>query len=308
MFSPELREHAEELIGRYPGPRSALLPLLHLVQAQEGYVTQDGIAECAELLELTKAEVQAVATFYTMYKREEMGKHLVSVCTNFSCKVRGADEVYHRLSEKLGIGHNDTNPEAGITLEHAECLGNCEGAPVLTVDYYNYECVTPDEAERIVDACVAGEPPPPTRGDVPPGVRDVEFRLAGLGGGDERTRRAMAWARATHGGLTPARTAQSGPGYSFVAVEPTFSEGHAEERERAKQAVRDTGQEPEEIQTEAGGRAREFPTRDPDWEPEQPGTPAADPQRDSRAGDQTPQARGAERDDSQTSQEEAGNG
>ena len=96
-FSPELRTKAEALVGRYPVARSALLPLLHLVQHQDGYVSADGIAECADLVGLTKAEVAAVATFYTMYKRAPLGRHLVSVCTNFSCKVRGGQEVYDRL-------------------------------------------------------------------------------------------------------------------------------------------------------------------------------------------------------------------
>ena len=285
-------------MGRYPAPRSALLPLLHLVQSQDGYVTEDGLAECAQLLSLTKAEVAAVATFYTMYKREEMGRHLVSVCTNFSCKVRGALDVYQRLSEKLGVTHNGTNREAGITLEHAECLGNCEGAPVLTVDYYNYECVTPEAAEEIVDACIAGTPPMPTRGEPSPGIRDVEYRLAGLGGkGDSRTAAAMAKARATDGGLVPARTAESGPGFTTVSLEPTFTEGQAERREAAKQAVRAAGRDPEQIQEEAGAGAREFPTRDPDWEPTEPGAPpesdiqGAGEGEDPRSGDQTPEAR-----------------
>lgn len=300
-FSAELREHAEELVGRYPGARSALLPLLHLVQAQDGYISDEGLAECAELLNLTRAEVGAVATFYTMYKREEMGTHLVSVCTNFSCKVRGADEVYERLSEKLGVGHNGTNREANITLEHAECLGNCEGAPVLTVDYYNYECVTPDMAEEIVDACSSGNPPQPTRGDIPPGVRDVEFRLAGLGGpGDQRTHAAMSKARATDGGLTPARTAESGPGFSFVAVEPVFGNGQSgngqagsadtgvDDGQQAEQAVRSSGQDPDDIETEAGDRANEFPTSDPDADTAEPGD--ADAPTDPRTDDQTPEA------------------
>ncbi|MGH8896230.1 MAG: NADH-quinone oxidoreductase subunit NuoE [Egibacteraceae bacterium] len=161
--------------------RSALLPLLHLVQAQDGYVTDDGIAECAELLGLTKAEVQAVSTFYTMYKRAPLGRHLVSVCTNFSCKVRGAQEVYDRLCERLGVGSNQTTPDGAITLEHAECLGNCDGAPVVTVDYLNYECMTPARAVELVERLVAGEVPPPTRGFTPPGVREIEYRVAGLG-------------------------------------------------------------------------------------------------------------------------------
>ena len=181
MLAPELREKAQELIGRYPVPRSALLPLLHLVQAQDGYVTEDGIAECAQLLSLTKAEVQAVSTFYTMYKREPLGRHLVSVCTNFSCKVRGANEVYGRLCERLGVSHNQTTPDGVITLEHAECLGNCDGAPVVTVDYLNYECMTPGMAVELVERIIAGEVPPPTRGFTPPGVLEIEYRLAGLG-------------------------------------------------------------------------------------------------------------------------------
>lgn len=189
MLSPDLRERAEALVARYPVGRSALLPLLHLVQAQDGYITEDGIAECAQLLGLTKAEVNAVATFYTMYKREPLGRHLVSVCTNFSCKVRGAQEVYERLSERLGVGHNGTTDDSAITLEHAECLGNCEGAPVVTVDYFNYECLTPDAAVELVDRVIAGEVPQPTRGFPSPGIREVEYRLAGLGPRSPRTMR-----------------------------------------------------------------------------------------------------------------------
>ncbi|MGH3666598.1 MAG: NADH-quinone oxidoreductase subunit NuoE [Egibacteraceae bacterium] len=186
MFSAELRAKAESLVARYPVGRSALLPLLHLVQTQDGYISDDGIAECAGLLGLTKAEVNAVATFYTMYKRAPLGRHLVSVCTNFSCKVRGAQEVYDRLSERLSVGHNETTADGAITLEHAECLGNCEGAPVVTVDYFNYECVEPDQAVELVERLAAGEVPPPTRGFPSPGIRDVSYRLAGLGPRDRR--------------------------------------------------------------------------------------------------------------------------
>jgi NADH-quinone oxidoreductase subunit E len=181
VFSPELRSRAEELVARYPVGRSALLPLLHLVQHVDGHVTADGVAECAELLGLTKAEVSAVATFYTMYKRAPMGAHLVSVCTNFSCKVRGAQDVYDRLAKKLGVHHNETTADGRFTLEHAECLGNCEGAPVVTVDYLNYECLTPEAAEELLERVAAGDPPPPTRGFAPPGIRTVQHRLAGLG-------------------------------------------------------------------------------------------------------------------------------
>ncbi|MPZ87510.1 MAG: hypothetical protein GEU81_05425 [Nitriliruptorales bacterium] len=181
VLTAELRRKAEALVARYPVSRSALLPLLHLVQVQDGHISDDGVAECAELLGLTKAEVGAVATFYTMYKREPLGRHLVSVCTNFSCKVRGAQEVYDRLSERLGVGHNGTTADGAITLEHAECLGNCEGAPVVTVDYLNYECLNPDQALELVDRVIAGDVPPPTRGYPSRGVRVMSQRLAGLG-------------------------------------------------------------------------------------------------------------------------------
>ena len=108
MITPEIEEKAQGLVDRYPVARSALLPLLHLVQHAEGYVSDEGVALAAGLLGLTKAEVAAVSTFYTMYKREPLGRHLVSVCTNFSCKVRGAQEVYDALKAHLGgIGHRD---------------------------------------------------------------------------------------------------------------------------------------------------------------------------------------------------------
>jgi NADH-quinone oxidoreductase subunit E len=243
-------------------PRSALLPLLHLVQAQDGHISDDGISECAELLGLTKAEVNAVATFYTMYKREPLGRHLVSVCTNFSCKVRGATQVYERLQDKLGVGHNQTTADGLITLEHAECLGNCEGAPVVTVDYLNYECLTPDQAEELVDRLIAGEVPAPTRGIASSGIRDVGYRLAGLGprrAGEPG--HAPDHATAADGAL-PAVT--SGPGMTPVwfdaELEPVFAPSGEPEREEARDEVADSGQRADQVEREGGPQAREFPT------------------------------------------------
>ena len=181
MFSPENRAKAEGLVARYPVKRSALLPLLHLVQYQDGYVSDDGIAECAELLDLTKAEVAAVSTFYTMYKREPMGRHLVSICTNFSCAVRGGKEVFDTVSAHLGVGHNQTTEDSAITLEHAECLGNCEGAPLISVDYINYEMVEADAAVTLMEGLRSGDVPEPTRGMIPPGIREASHRLAAIG-------------------------------------------------------------------------------------------------------------------------------
>ena len=130
VFDELTHARAEEIIARYPVSRSALLPLLHLVQSVEGFVSQPGIEFCAQKLGLTDAEVSAVATFYTMYKRTPCGEHLVSVCTNALCAGLGGDAIYATLSPALGVGHEETAGEPGtpgsITLEHAECLAACD--------------------------------------------------------------------------------------------------------------------------------------------------------------------------------------
>src|SRR5688572_1422158 len=131
---------AREIIARYPADRSrsALLPLLHLVQSEDGYVSPAGVEYCAAVLGLTKAQVGAVATFYTMYKRRPTGEYLVSVCTNTLCNVMGGQAVYDTLTEHLGVGHDETTADGSVTLEHAECLAACDYAPVMTVNYDFY--------------------------------------------------------------------------------------------------------------------------------------------------------------------------
>jgi NADH-quinone oxidoreductase subunit E len=183
-FDELTRQRTKEIIERYPQSRSALLPLLHLVQSVEGHVSQDGIRYCADALELSTAEVSAVATFYTMYKRTPCGEHLVSVCTNTLCAALGGDDIYKRLEERLGVGHEETASEPGttgsITLEHAECLAACDLAPVLQVNYEYYDNQTPESAEELVDALRRGEKPHPTRGAPLTDFRTVELELAGI--------------------------------------------------------------------------------------------------------------------------------
>lgn len=174
------RAEAQEIVARYPQPRSALLPMLHLVQAAEGHVTAEGVELCAQTLGLSTAEVRAVATFYTMYKHEPTGAHLVSVCTNLSCQLLGGEEIYQRLCDRLGVGHEQTTADGSITLEHAECLAACDYAPVVTVDYEFYDFQTEDSALDIVDQLRAGTVPPPTRGQQPRGFRAAERELAGF--------------------------------------------------------------------------------------------------------------------------------
>jgi NADH-quinone oxidoreductase subunit E len=163
-LSEATRTDAAAIIARYPQPRSALLPMLHLCQAEQGFVGPDAIALCAELLELTEAEVGAVATFYSMYKREPAGTYHVGVCTNTLCAVLGGDAIWRRLTQHLGVGHDEVTADGTVSLEHVECNAACDFAPVVMVNWEFYDNQTPDSAVALVDALRAGTPPPPTRG------------------------------------------------------------------------------------------------------------------------------------------------
>ncbi len=180
-FSDETYDRAREIMARYPAghERSALLPLLHLVQADEGYVSPEGIAFCADQLGITKAQVAAVATFYTMYKRRPTGEWLVSVCTNTMCDRMGGEAAYQALSEYLGVGHDETTADGKITLEHAECLAACDYAPVMTVNYDFFDNVQADDVLDIVKRLQAGERPQPSRAPRLCSFREVQLQLAG---------------------------------------------------------------------------------------------------------------------------------
>ncbi|EDX22309.1 NADH dehydrogenase subunit E [Streptomyces sp. Mg1] len=159
-----LEADAREVIARYPDSRSALLPLLHLTQSEEGYVSRTGIRFCAEVLGLTTAEVTAVATFYTMYRRGPSGDYQVGVCTNTLCAVMGGDAIFEELKEHLGVGNNETTPDGKVTLEHIECNAACDYAPVVMVNWEFFDNQTPQSAKAMVDDLLAGRPVAPTRG------------------------------------------------------------------------------------------------------------------------------------------------
>jgi NADH-quinone oxidoreductase subunit E len=179
-LTEQTRLEAREIMTRYPNPRSALLPMLHLVQSYQGYVSPEGVALCAEELGLTKAEVGAVATFYTMYKRRPTGRHLVSVCTNTLCSVLGGQRIFDALSADLGVHHDETAADGSITLEHAECLAACDYAPVVTVDYEFYDQQDVESARALVEALRRGEKPHPTRGAPLTDFRGISRQLAGF--------------------------------------------------------------------------------------------------------------------------------
>ncbi|MFE2990956.1 NADH-quinone oxidoreductase subunit NuoE [Streptomyces sp. NPDC059262] len=159
-----LETDAREIIARYPGSRSALLPLLHLVQSQEGHVTRTGMQFCADMLGLTTAEVTAVATFYTMYRRKPSGDYQVGVCTNTLCAVMGGDAIFEALQEHLGVGNGGTTEDGKVTLEHIECNAACDFAPVVMVNWEFFDNQTVGSAKRLVDDLRSGAQVEPTRG------------------------------------------------------------------------------------------------------------------------------------------------
>ncbi|MFJ6212484.1 NADH-quinone oxidoreductase subunit NuoE [Streptomyces sp. NPDC092296] len=183
-FAPEVRARlevdAKELIGRYPVARSALLPLLHLVQAEEGYVSPTGIRFCAEQLSLTTAEVTAVATFYTMYRRKPAGQYHVGVCTNTLCAVLGGDQIFAELKEHLGVENNETTEDGAISVEHIECNAACDYAPVVMVNWEFFDNQTPESVKQLVDDLRAGHQVTPTRGAALCTFKETARILAGF--------------------------------------------------------------------------------------------------------------------------------
>lgn len=161
-WSPELDERARAIMARYPEGRSAVMPLLYLAMLADGHLTDEGQARVAELTGLSAAQVQAVASFYTMYKRRPSGRYLVSVCTSISCMLLGADDVLDAVVDETGVGDGDADELFGV--EHVECIGACGGAPAVQVNYELLEGVTPDQG-RALCRWLREERPGLVRGD-----------------------------------------------------------------------------------------------------------------------------------------------
>ncbi|GAA2076326.1 NADH-quinone oxidoreductase subunit NuoE [Streptomyces albiaxialis] len=201
-----LEADAKEIIGRYPDSRSALLPMLHLVQSEEGHVTRTGQRFCAEMLELTTAEVNAVATFYTMYRRKPSGDYQVGVCTNTLCAVMGGDAIFDSLKEHLGVGNSETTDDGKVTLEHIECNAACDFAPVVMVNWEFFDNQTPESARQLVDDLIAGREVAPTRGAPLCTFKETARILAGFP--DEREGAVAASGGAGPASLTGLRLAK----------------------------------------------------------------------------------------------------
>lgn len=201
-----LETDSREIIARYPDSRSALLPMLHLVQAEEGHVTRTGMAFCADLLGLTTAEVTAVATFYTMYRRKPSGDYQVGVCTNTLCAVMGGDAIFDELKEHLGVGNDETTADGKVTLEHIECNAACDYAPVVMVNWEFFDNQTPESAKRLVDDLIDGRTVEPTRGAPLCTYKETARILAGFP--DERPGAVESSGGAGHASLIGLRLAK----------------------------------------------------------------------------------------------------
>jgi len=163
-YSTEQVATMDSIIGRYPRKRSAIMPLLHYVQAISGYITTEGIEEIAKKLELSTAEVTAVSTFYTQYKTAPVGDYHVGVCTNTLCAVMGGDLIFDAVSDHLGIENDGVTADGKVSLERIECNAACDYAPVVMVNWEFFDNQTVQSVKDLVDGARGGNPPAPTRG------------------------------------------------------------------------------------------------------------------------------------------------
>ncbi len=266
----QFRADAAEVIARYPEQRSALLPLLHLVQSVDGSVTGRGIDLCAELLDLSTAEVSGVATFYTQYKRHPNGEYTVGFCTNTLCAIMGGAEIWDAVSEHLGVGHDETTADGKVTLERIECNAACDYAPVVMTNWEFFDNQTPESTVQLVDDLRSGKDVRPTRG--PERVctfKQVSRVLAGFHDGlaDEgvgagpasllglKSAQEQGWTAPegnnTSGGATastPSATGTGGKAPGNTEVTPASDDAKADKAEPA--ATRDAGDDnPSEDET-----------------------------------------------------------
>jgi NADH-quinone oxidoreductase subunit E len=148
---------AHEIIARYPRPKSALIPLLHLSQEQNGYVTDDAMKHIAELVGVTPAEVLGTASFYEMFKFEPVGKYVINICGTMSCALMGSEELLHHAEHRLGVKAGGTTADGMFTIEHAECQAACTEAPCLQVNYRYRFRMTTQQLDVLIDDLAAGK-------------------------------------------------------------------------------------------------------------------------------------------------------
>ncbi|WP_235686854.1 NADH-quinone oxidoreductase subunit NuoF [Tomitella gaofuii] len=244
---------AATIIARYADPaaadpgggivpeRSALIPLLHLVQSEDGHLTPAGIEFCARHLGLAAAEVTAVASFYSMYRRNPTGTYLVGVCTNALCATLGGDEILAALRRHLGVGAGpgDTTDDGAVTVEPIECNAACDFAPVMMVNWEFFDDQTPRSAIDVVDRLRAGETVTPTRGAPLGDFRATCRTLAGFA--DERPGALAAGGAAGHASVAGLRLTRDGDGAGTTSLTPVLSEGWDDEAPWTLDGYRERG-------------------------------------------------------------------
>jgi NADH-quinone oxidoreductase E subunit len=185
-LTPENVQRARDTMALYPEKRSALIPILHLCQEQDGWLTEDAMAHVAELLDLTPAEVYGTASFYDMLFTEPVGKHLVSICTNIACLINGGYELLEHAESSLGVRAGGTTPDNEFTLEEVECIALCGEAPCLAVNWRFFGNVTPEKFDALTADLRAGL----LADEVPPhGTLNRVRRTVGLSAGVPATGR-----------------------------------------------------------------------------------------------------------------------
>lgn len=240
-LTQETYAELREIAARYPEPRSGLLPMLHLVQSVEGRVTPEGIEACAEILDISAADVSGVATFYTMYKRRPVGDYHVGVCTNTLCAVMGGDAIFERLKGHLDVGNDETTEDGRITLEHVECNAACDYAPVMMVNWEFMDNMTPESAVQLVDDLREGKEVRSTRGPRVVTWREAERVLAGFPDGLADDGPAAGAASLVGLELARANDWTAPPGAASGD-----SEAVAQEPEQEEAAAADAGSRPSE--------------------------------------------------------------
>jgi NADH-quinone oxidoreductase subunit E len=268
----KLNEDADAVIARYPQARSALLPLLHLVQSVDGYVSGRGIAFCAERLDLETAEVSGVATFYSQYKRHPNGQYTVGVCTNTLCAIMGGDAIWEAVSDHLGIGHDETTPDGAITLERIECNAACDYAPVVMCNWEFFDNQTIQSTKQLVDDLRGGKPAHPTRGaDTVATFKETSRLLAGFNDG-----RANEGVGAGEVSLVGLRLAHR-RGWTAPGSESDVGDEHSPEPRTDGEPPTTLG--PGEVPVDSSRRtgSADSPSNEPDEHPGNAQTPSQEP-------------------------------
>ncbi len=155
-LAPEMEKRAKDLIGVYPKSRSALIPLLHLAQEQNGYLSEASMEHIAELVGITAAEVLSVASFYDMFHLEPVGTYLLGVCTNIACMLNGGEELLHHLEHKLGVRNGETTADGMFTIEEMECVAHCDKAPCMQVNYRYFGPLPDEAADKLLEDLASG--------------------------------------------------------------------------------------------------------------------------------------------------------